>query len=48
MALLSDGNLTAVPSANNNGVRSTFGITSGKWYWEVDVVTGTVSNNAMV
>jgi len=45
---ISNGNLTAVPSANNNGTLGSFGVSSGQWYWEVNVVTGTVSNNVMI
>ena len=33
---LSNGNLTGVSGANaHNGVGCTFGVTGGKWYWEV-------------
>mgnify|MGYP003664790999 CR=1 FL=1 len=45
---ISNGNLTAVPTTNNNGTLGSFGVSSGKWYWEVNVVTGTVSNNAII
>jgi hypothetical protein len=45
---ISNGNLTAVPSANNNGTLGSFGVSSGQWYWEVNVVTGTTSNNVIV
>lgn len=35
--VLSNGNLTALATATGgyNGVRSTVGVSSGKWYWEV-------------
>ena len=45
---ISNGNLTAVPSANNNGTLGSFGVSSGQWYWEVNVVTGTTSNNVII
>lgn len=39
---LSNGNLTAANGGNNQGVRSTIGKSSGKWYWEISptVVSG--------
>ncbi len=41
---LSNGNLTGVSGANaHNGVGCTFGVTGGKWYWEV-LSGGTGSN----
>ena len=41
---LSNGNLTGISPANaHNGVGCTFGVTGGKWYWEV--LTGTGSNS---
>ncbi len=40
---LSNGNLTGISPANaHNAVGCTFGVTGGKWYWEV--LTGTGSN----
>jgi len=40
---LSNGNLTGISPANaHNGVGCTFGVTGGKWYWEV--LTGTGNN----
>jgi hypothetical protein len=44
---LSDGNLTMSTSASNYGVRGTMGVVSGKWYWEVKVVTRSGSNNVI-
>jgi hypothetical protein len=38
---LSNGNLTA-SSANNPGTSATFGMTSGKWYWEVSPNNGAI------
>lgn len=32
---LSGGNLTATSASEDCGVRSTIGVSSGKWYWEV-------------
>ena len=32
---LSGGNLTATSSLNDKGVRSTIGVSIGKWYWEI-------------
>ena len=39
---LSNGNLTTTYSTNDGNVRSTFGVPSGKWYWEAKVL-GTAS-----
>ena len=39
---LSNGNLTTTYSTNDGNVRSTFGMSSGKWYWEAKVL-GTAS-----
>ncbi len=39
---LSNGNLTTTYSTNDANVRSTFGVPSGKWYWEAKVL-GTAS-----
>jgi len=40
---LSNGNLTGISPANaHNAVGCTFGVTGGKWYWEI--LTGTGSN----
>jgi hypothetical protein len=39
---LSGGDLLATStSANNESVRSTLGKSSGKWYWEITITTGT-------
>jgi len=45
---LADGNLTVTSDGANNhkGTRSTFGVTSGKWYWEYRV--GSVVSNSYV
>jgi hypothetical protein len=40
---LSNGNLTAVP-ASAVSVRSTISVSTGKWYWEIKVDSGTVDN----
>ena len=37
---LSEGNLKTTSTATNNTSRGTIGMTSGKWYWEVQVVSG--------
>jgi hypothetical protein len=39
---LSNGNLTTTYSTNDANVKSTFGMSSGKWYWEAKVL-GTAS-----
>jgi hypothetical protein len=38
---LSNGNLQYSTSGTNYGVRSTFAINSGKWYWEANITTKT-------
>ena len=44
---ITEGNLKAVTTANGNDViRSSMGVSSGKWYWEVTLVSGT--NNALM
>ena len=37
---LSEGNLKTTSTATSNTSRGTIGMTSGKWYWEVQVVSG--------
>ena len=38
----SNGNLSATASSNSNSMlQGTFGLTSGKWYWEVTLSSGT-------
>jgi hypothetical protein len=37
---LSEANLKTTSTATNNTSRGTIGVTSGKWYWEVQVVSG--------
>src|SRR5665648_273341 len=41
---LSNGNLTLFASLgwNNGNVRATKGISSGKWYWEIEWISGTM------
>ena len=42
---LADGNLQYGLTSNNyTGVRGTIGLTSGKWYWEVETVAGMGAN----
>ena len=42
---LSNGNLDFEDDTSNYGVRSTFFLSSGKWYWEVTHTSGTGSGN---
>jgi hypothetical protein len=47
-ATMTDGNLTWQSSSNNtsqNSMRGTFGLTQGKWYWEVKYITQSSGNN---
>jgi hypothetical protein len=37
---LTNGNLNAAHSISNSLVSSTFGLTSGKWYWEATITNG--------
>lgn len=39
--VLSNGNLTGLAPSSNGSVRSAYGVSSGKWYWEVTTSTGT-------
>lgn len=43
---LSNGNLTASFNENNGIARSTIGKSTGKWYWELTVVSGTLYGGA--
>ena len=39
--VLSNGNLTGTSPSDNGSVRSTFGASAGKWYWEVTSTSST-------
>ena len=43
--VVSEGNLKIVDSVNHIAYRGTFGLSSGKWYWEIYMITiGAVAN----
>ena len=42
---LTDGNLSNSTTGSNNTIRSTVGVSTGKWYWEFRTSTGTMINH---